>query len=240
MALNRVLVIEKAGGKEPLYGAALEARGFHVDVVGTGRAAQQSVFQQAPAVVVINAPSLGTNGVRICQKLRDEFRELPLIHVVSRDTASHSGRGGPANVTLSLPFTPRKLANRVMRFMPPPQDEVVSVGPVQLWPSTRMVRCDGREQRLTPRAAALLELFLRHPGKTLERGLLMQQVWHTDYMGDTRTIDVHIRWIREAIESNPRMPRYLVTVRGVGYRFAGDAAHHPESAPKGQAVPIGR
>ena len=73
--------------------------------------------------------------------------------------------------------------------------------------------------RLTPRQAQLLEVFMRHPGQTLTREFLMRTVWNTNYMGDTRTLDVHVRWIRERIEKDPSSPRYLRTVRGVGYRF---------------------
>jgi DNA-binding response OmpR family regulator len=73
--------------------------------------------------------------------------------------------------------------------------------------------------RLTPKAADLLHVFLKHPGDILDRGFLMRQVWDTDYIGDTRTIDVHVRWVREAIEADPTAPTHIVTVRGIGYRF---------------------
>ena len=83
-------------------------------------------------------------------------------------------------------------------------------------------------RRLTPRQARLLEVFMQHAGRTLTRKFLMETVWETDYMGDTRTLDVHVRWIRERIEDDPSSPRYLRTVRGIGYRFGIPAEDEPE------------
>jgi DNA-binding response OmpR family regulator len=118
-----------------------------------------------------------------------------------------------------MPFTVRKLINRIERLVPGERVETIEVGPVRLTLGVRVVACRGKEKRLTPKAANLLEVFLRNPGKVLDRSFLMRSVWDTDYLGDTRTLDVHMRWLREAIENQPGAPRYLVTVRGVGYRF---------------------
>ena len=91
------------------------------------------------------------------------------------------------------------------------------------------MQANGREKRLTPKAASLLEVFLKHPEETLDRAFLMRQVWDTDYIGDTRTLDVHVRWVREAIEPEPGKPCHILTVRGVGYRFEPDAT--PDKDP---------
>src|SRR5262249_26377608 len=85
--------------------------------------------------------------------------------------------------------------------------------------SRRVLFVGGQEIQLTPKQALLFEIFMQHPGEVLDRKILMEKVWQTNYLGDTRTLDVHIRWIREAIESNPGKPRYLRTIRGVGYCF---------------------
>ena len=90
----------------------------------------------------------------------------------------------------------------------------------------RLLTAHGKEHRLTPKLAQLMETFLRNPGKTLDREYLMRNVWQTEYMGDTRTLDVHIRWIREAVEGEPGKPRFIVTVRGKGYRFEPDVNGH--------------
>ncbi|MCZ7552982.1 MAG: helix-turn-helix domain-containing protein [Anaerolineales bacterium] len=81
------------------------------------------------------------------------------------------------------------------------------------------MRCQGREATLTPRLAQLLKMLLEHSGEVIERDELFRQIWHTEYTLDTRTLDVHISWLRQAIEEEPRKPRFLKTIRGVGYRL---------------------
>ena len=81
------------------------------------------------------------------------------------------------------------------------------------------VLCDSQTHSLTPKEFKLLHLLITHPNQVMSRKKIMQDVWDTDYMGDTRTLDVHIRWIREKIEVNPSRPQHLITIRGLGYRF---------------------
>ncbi len=219
MSEEIILLVERAGGKkEETFGAALEHKGFKVIVAQTGRQALTFAEQVSPALIVLNAASLGTNGLRICRLLHESHGSVPMIHILPKDekTALESS---PAEVVLVLPFTPRKLINHIRRLLPGARKEVTQVGPIRLALNARVVQAYGREQHLTPKTASLLEVFLRHPGETLDRGFLMRQVWDTDYVGDTRTLDVHVRWMREAIEPDPRSPRHILTVRGVGYRF---------------------
>jgi len=93
------------------------------------------------------------------------------------------------------------------------------VGLIRLDTERRRVRCQGREARLTPRLAQLLQILMEHPGAVVERAQLFRQVWKTEYTEDTRTLDVHISWLREALEEDPRHPQFLKTIRGVGYRL---------------------
>jgi len=93
------------------------------------------------------------------------------------------------------------------------------VGDVALNLEQRCVVRGNRETHLTPKQAHLLEILMRHPGEILSRAFLMKQVWDTDYLGDTRTLDVHVHWVRNAIEQDPRSPVYLRTIRRIGYRF---------------------
>jgi DNA-binding response OmpR family regulator len=83
----------------------------------------------------------------------------------------------------------------------------------------KRVRCQGKEERLTPRLTHLLQTLMEHAGEVIEREKLFSEVWKTEYTGDTRTLDVHISWLRQAIEEDPRNPRFLKTIRGVGYRL---------------------
>jgi DNA-binding response OmpR family regulator len=132
-------------------------------------------------------------------------------HPVSRDTC--------ANVVLSLPFTIRKLLNRIVPLLPGEGQKLLKAGPIHLDLERKQVRCQGRESRLTPRLARILEVLIQSPGIVLERERLFREVWNTEYTGDTRTLDVHISWLRQALEEDPRNPQFLKTIRGVGYRL---------------------
>jgi DNA-binding response OmpR family regulator len=112
-------------------------------------------------------------------------------------------------VVLVKPFTIRKVVNRIKKLVVEPCTHILQTGDIQLDCRTRLVRRgDGPSQKLTPKQAKLLETLMRHAGQVLTRRFLMKQVWQTDYMGDTRTLDVHIRWVREKIEPNPSRPIY--------------------------------
>ena len=101
------------------------------------------------------------------------------------------------------------------------KEEIVRAGRITFYPSKRSVDVAGRgEKKLTPKLAHLLDEFLRHPNEVLERDYLMLHVWKTNYFGDTRTLDVHMRWLREIIEGNPAKPVIVRTVRSIGYIFA--------------------
>lgn len=219
MTEDTILLVERSGKKENTFATALERKGYRVELASTGHDALKRAHNTRPAIVVLNAASLGSSGIRICRNLHDGLDGIPIIHIMPENTADGDLKEAPADVILVMPFTARKLINRVKRFMPGARKEAIEVGPIRLVPSVRVVEAHGREKRLTPKTAHLLHVFLKHPGDTLDRGFLMQQVWDTDYIGDTRTLDVHVRWVREAIEADPTAPAHIVTVRGIGYRF---------------------
>ena len=213
-----ILLIEKQSSKSPTFAAALKRKGFELEVVQTGNDALKLAPALEPVLVILNAASLGSSGVRICRRLIDEVGK-PVIHIVDEGVELQSDEGQGADVELTLPFTARKLVNRIKRLVPAERKDSVESGHIEFAKSIRVVKIPGRESRLTPKAAALLTIFLENPNKTLDRGFLMQQVWNTDYVGDTRTLDVHVRWVRQAIEPDPASPIFIRTIRGVGYRF---------------------
>ncbi len=219
MADETILLIERAGKKGQTFAAALERKGYKVDVVSAGHLAMKHARVKRPAVIVLNAASLGSSGVRIGRTIRQAIDGVPLIHILPNDVADIELQQASADEVMIMPFTPRKLINRLKHLMPGGRKDAIQVGPIRLATGVRIVEAHGREQRLTPKTASLLAVFLNHPGEVLDRGFLMRQVWHTDYIGDTRTLDVHVRWVREAIEPDPTAPRHIVTVRGIGYKF---------------------
>ncbi len=218
MQEETILLVEKPGSRSPTFAVALERKGYALEVVPSGIQALAHVEAVNPALVILNAASLGSSGVRICHSLRG-VTDAPIIHIIGEDISSLDASEAACDVRLQLPFTVRKVVNRIKRLLPAGHQHALRVGPVELATSVSVVRAHGRETRLTPKAASLLEVFLRHPDEILDRGFLMRQVWDTNYTGDTRTLDVHIRWVRQAIEPDPSSPAHICTVRGKGYRF---------------------
>ena len=212
-----VLLLESGRVNASSFAPALQKRGYTVIIAHTIREAVQQAQSIQPGIVVLNAASLKASGARLCRQLRAALKNTPILLVVD-----HRHEPDPlcgASVVLALPFTPRKLLNHVARLLPGDESTCLQAGPIKLDLARQRVICGGRAERVTHKQAKLLELFLRAPGQLVTRAVILKRVWETDYLGDTRTLDVHISWLRRVIEPNPRQPRYLQTVRGMGYRL---------------------
>lgn len=222
--MNSLAVILLVEGARPASSLvpALEGKGYHVVRASNSKEAVSHVREAAPALAVVNATSLHTDGLKICTDLRAALTELPILLIVRAGVEPE--KITCADVVLPRPFTPRKLLNRVVRMLPTNTGEVLKVGDFMLNPESRYLRIGKNEYHLTPMKAHLLEVFLRHPGEVLSREYLMKNVWRTNYLGDTRTIEVHMRWLRELIEEDAAHPQYLQTIRGVGYRLNIEAS----------------
>ncbi len=181
------------------------------------RKAIERAKSTTPDVVVLDAISLRTSGVRLTRTLSSKLVGCPIV-LITRAQLKDASEAG-ASVVLTPPFTPRKLLNAVQRLLPGDENSWQQVGPIKLNLTQRKVACAGREARVTPKQARLLDVFIHHPGQLLTRKFLLKAVWDTDYTGDTRTLDVHISWLRQTIEADPDHPRYLKTIRGMGYRL---------------------
>jgi DNA-binding response OmpR family regulator len=207
------------GGENPLA-AVLDKDGYQATAVFSGSAALEWIQSHAPDLVIFDASQMRSNGATTCRRLKRQLNSTPLIHI--RAAGEQENRSAGADIYLEQPFTPRKLINRIRALLPADdsEEEIVRAGHLTMYLSKRSVDVAGRgEHRLTPKLATLLEEFMRHPHEVLSRPHLMQVVWKTNYFGDTRTLDVHIRWVRELIEEDPAAPQILKTVRGVGYIF---------------------
>lgn len=211
----KVLLIERARNNSTSFAASLR-RKYDVYIAHSGKQALPLARRTQPDVIVLDAISLRTSGDRIVARLRDQLGDVPIIHL--RATPK-SKRASLADVVLSPKFTSRKIINRIERFVSAPAEDILNVGPFSLNLKQRKLISPKGETTLTPKLARLMWTFLQNPGKTLARETLMQGVWKTAYMGDTRTLYVHVRWLRREIEPDPRKPQYIITVRGVGYRF---------------------
>jgi DNA-binding response OmpR family regulator len=212
-----ILWVEGTRTDSSSFVPSLRKKEFLVELVPTGSAALARLVEIDPDLVVVNAASLRSSGKRICSEIRSQSAKLPIVLIVSPE---HKATGvTAANVVLELPFTSRKLLNRITPLLPGDGKNIIHVGYIRLDLELQRVRCKGREARLTPRMTHLLLVLLLHAGEAVERQKLFSEVWETQYTGDTRTLDVHISWLREALEEDPRQPQFLKTIRGVGYRL---------------------
>ena len=211
-----ILIIEGQHAEIPSFATDLQKKGFLVETVQTGNQAEARLDEVSPDLVVVNAASLRSSGVRICRSLHNKNDKLPIILILDSEKSVSKEA---ADVILTLPFTVQKLANRIKPLLPSDGKNVIHAGPIHLDTERRRVRCLSKNAKLTPRLVTLLNILMEHHGEVVEREYLFKEVWETDYTGDTRTLDVHVSWLRRAIELDPLKPKFLKTIRGVGYRL---------------------
>ena len=210
---------------------ALCLEGFQVTACGNGRDAlshlQSSEGSPPFALVVLDLMLPGLGGLEVCRQLRQAGDRTPILVVSARDSETDRVLGLEigADDYLVKPFGMRELVARCRALLRRSQP-AAEAGPVvlqhanlALYPEECRVTRDGIEVNLSPKEYRLLELFLQHPRRVWSRDKLLEQVWGLDYFGDSKTVDVHIRWLREKLERNPSAPEHLITVRGFGYRF---------------------
>lgn len=212
-----ILWIGKRSGDSRAFIPSLEEKGYPVSVVSTGKEASQNLDSIKPDIVIVDAASMRTVGTRICSSLRSQQEDLPIILI-----------NGPkrlptnevvADIRLVLPFTIRKLENRIIPLSPGDGDKVIEAGPIRLDVDRQVISCREKEDHVTPKMVELLKVFMEAPKELHEREALYSKVWRTDYTEDTRSLDVHINWLRKIIEADPTDPQLIRTVRGKGYVF---------------------
>ena len=216
MKTATILVIENKHAEIPSFAPDLQKKGFDVHMAQNGSKAVARLKEVSPSLVVVNAASLRSTGLRICQSIREKDPKLPIILILEDDNEVYKDA---AVAVLALPFTVQKLVNRINPLLPGDGKNVLHVGPIRLDLEKRRVRCFGKNTKLTPRLVTLLHLLMDKHGEVVEREPLFKKAWETNYTGDTRTLDVHISWLRRAIEIDPDNPKLLKTIRGVGYRL---------------------
>ena len=213
---DSLLVIEGRHADIPSFASELQKKGFEVHIAKSGGAAVTRLEKINPSLAVVNAASLRSTGLRICQSIRDKNPKYPIILVLAKEAKVDKDI---ADAVLVLPFTVQKLANRIKPLLPGDGKNVLHVGPIRLDAEHRRVKCLGKNTKLTPRLVTLLQLLMDKHGEVVEREALFKKVWETNYTGDTRTLDVHVSWLRRAIELDPLKPKFLKTIRGIGYRL---------------------
>jgi len=195
---------------------SLERKGYEVSVARTLNQAQKRLASFHPDLYIVNVASFRRTGVKVADGVRELIPDAPRILIVEKGSR---GVGCKADECITLPCTPRSLLYRVAKMAKSLTVRELRAGPLLFELGTRSLRRSGQEFILRPKEAALLAFFMRNPGRVLTREEIIRSVWETDSLGDTRTLSVHVRWLREKIEGEPHHPRLLRTVRGVGYRF---------------------
>jgi DNA-binding response OmpR family regulator len=204
---------EMAGSLE----ATLVKRGHRVSVTNGSEAALNQIRINLPDLVIFDDVSSPHDGRVTCEALQRAAGGVPILIVSETPPGKEVRRW--VDEHLPHPFTTKQLLSKVKKFIQAQRKRFLRQGGLTLDVLRRRVFRSDRMINLTPKECKLLQVFMRNSGKVLSRKMLMKEVWDTDYLDDTRTLDVHVRWIREKIEENPSRPVYLRTVRGVGYRF---------------------
>lgn len=219
MADHRILLIEGKQTDHPSFFLSLKQKGYDVNIARNGVAALEKMRSEPVELVLIDAASIRAKGERIIGRIKKAFPDVPVILILDSDQKSVKQVEG-ADIVLSLPFTIRKLTNRIEFFFKPVVQPVKAGKGVAFDEKTGIVIISGRKAQLTQRMAALFKVFLENPGEVLSPEELYKKAWYTDCIVDIRTLYVHIRFLREAIEEDPCNPKLLVTVRKKGYRFS--------------------
>ncbi len=224
--MSRVLVVEDESAIAELMAMHLRHAGHEVVVTATADAAQQEVDRVLPDLVVLDWMLPGQSGLQLARTWRAQARtrELPVIMLTARaeEADKIAGLDAGADDYLTKPFSPKELMARIRavlrRKAPEALDAAVEVGPLRLDPSTRRVSRDGQEVRLGPTEFRMLHFFMTHPERVHSRTQLLDRVWGDHVFIEERTVDVHVKRLREALA--PVGCAVMVeTVRGAGYRF---------------------
>lgn len=226
--MPKLLLVEDETAIAEGLAVTLQAEGFQVAWVKDGREAITAWERVRPDLILLDLMLPGISGTEVCRHLRSRS-DVPIIMLTARDAEVDRvvGLELGADDYVTKPFSTRELVARikaVLRRAPLVDaggtDVPIEVGGVRVDRARHEVRVDGEVVDLPPKEFELLAYLIEHAGRVLTRGQLIDEIWGSDYVGDTKTLDVHIRRLRTRVESDPKAPVRIQTVRGVGYRFA--------------------
>ncbi|HMS36167.1 MAG TPA: response regulator transcription factor [Arachnia sp.] len=225
--MARILIIEDEESYRDATSFMLRKEGFEVFEAPDGAAGLALYDTHGADLVLLDVMMPGMPGTEVCRQLRARGN-VGIVMVTARDSEIDKvvGLELGADDYVTKPFSHRELVARIRAVLRRGQDqallpEVVEVSGVRLDVERHQVQVDGREVRLALREFELLELLLRNAGRVMTRGQLIDRIWGANYVGDTKTLDVHVKRLRAKIEEDPAQPRRLITVRGLGYKFEG-------------------
>ncbi|MGY1782289.1 winged helix-turn-helix domain-containing protein [Geodermatophilus sp. SYSU D01036] len=224
--MTRVLVVEDEESFSDALSYMLGREGFEAVVAATGPDALAEFDRAGADVVLLDLMLPGLPGTEVCRALRSRSN-VPIIMLTAKDSEVDKvvGLELGADDYVTKPYSARELVARIRAVLrrrgdvEAPADGALEAGPVRMDVERHVVAVDGEPVALPLKEFDLLELLLRNAGRVLTRGQLIDRVWGSDYVGDTKTLDVHVKRLRAKIEPDPANPKHLVTVRGLGYKF---------------------
>jgi two-component system response regulator RegX3 len=224
--MTRVLVVEDEESFSDALSYMLKREGFETAVAATGPDALTEFDRGGADVVLLDLMLPGLSGTEVCRQLRSRSN-VPIIMLTAKDAEIDKvvGLELGADDYVTKPYSARELVARIRAVLrrrgevESPADPVLAAGPVRMDVERHVVAVDGAPVALPLKEFDLLELLLRNAGRVLTRMQLIDRVWGSDYVGDTKTLDVHVKRLRAKIEPDPANPRYLLTVRGLGYKL---------------------
>ncbi len=236
---EKVLVVEDEPTLQETLIYNLKKQGYTVEAAGDGRKAVEAARSFLPDLIVLDIMLPEMDGFEVCKIVRKEMT-VPILMLTARDDEIDRvvGLEVGADDYLTKPFSMRELLARVKAQLRrtemvrselakvntpslEAEHEVLRFGDLEINLTRREVSLDGGVLPLRPQEYELLVFFAQHKGQMLSREFILERVWGWEYVGDSRTVDVHVRWLRQKIESDPAKPQRIVTVRGGGYRFEG-------------------
>ena len=224
--MTRLLVVEDEDSISEPLAYMLRKEGFEVTVAADGPSALAAFDRDGADLVLLDLMLPGLSGTEVCRELRSRSA-VPVIMLTARDSEVDKvvGLELGADDYVTKPFSHRELVARIRavlrRQVPATEDDatVLEAGPVRMDVDRHLVTVGGTTVQLPLKEFDLLELLLRNAGRVLTRSQLIDRVWGSDYVGDTKTLDVHVKRLRGKIEADPSHPELLVTVRGLGYKL---------------------
>lgn len=227
--MARILLVDDEQLITDSLSYSLKREGFDVDIAADGLSAIKAVEETQPDLIVLDLMLPDISGFEVCRRLRT-FTTTPVIMLTARGEEIDRvlGLEVGADDYLAKPFSFRELLARIQAMLrrvqldrQTPQSQIMVMGQLSLDPVARRVFKGDVEVQLSAREFDLLAILMKNAGRAMNRDELIKLVWGDDWVGDPRTLDVHVRWLRLKIEEDPASPQYIQTVRGYGYRFAG-------------------
>jgi len=222
---KRILVVDDEPSIVELIRVNLEDGGYEVGIAADGDEALERFSQEAWDLVILDLMLPGVDGIEVCRRIRKES-QVPIIMLTAKadEIDRVLGLEMGADDYVTKPFSPRELLARVRAVLRRVPDtvvtgELIQYGRLRLNLEKRTVEIDGERVQLTPREFDLLHLLARYPGRIFQRDYLLEQLWEYEYTGGSRTVDVHIRRLRQKLEHHPQYAEAIETVHGIGYRL---------------------